>query len=198
LDKENLGKSVAEALLRLEAEPLSALTQFNGAGIYAIYYSGDFPAYAPIAQRNQDGDYSLPIYVGKAIPPGGRRGGVGLGERPNTALFGRLAEHRQSIIDAENLDIAHFHCRYLLVDDIWIPLGESLLIAQSSPLWNIKLDGFGNHDPGSGRYNQMRSPWDTVHPGRLWATRCRERRETQEQLIADIASYLRTEPQPLG
>jgi len=32
-------------------------------------------------------------------------------------------------------------------------------------------DGFGNHDPGSGRYNQKRSVWDQVHPGRSWATR---------------------------
>lgn len=192
LDKENLGKSVAEALLRVETEPLAALTQFNGAGIYVIYYCGEFPAYAPIAARNQGGGFDMPIYVGKAIPPGGRRGGVGLRERPHTALFSRLAEHRQSLVEAENLDVGDFHCRYLLVDDIWIPLGESLLISWFSPLWNLRLDGFGNHTPGEGRFNQMRSAWDTVHPGRSWAARCRERRDTQEQLIADVENYLRT------
>jgi hypothetical protein len=38
LDKINLGKSVAEALIDRDAEPLGTLPQFAGAGIYAIYY----------------------------------------------------------------------------------------------------------------------------------------------------------------
>lgn len=196
LDKQNLGKSVAEALLRVEAEPLTSLTQFGGAGIYAIYYSGEFPAYAPIADRNQGGNFNLPIYVGKAIPPGGRKGGVGLREKPHTALFSRLADHRQSLMDAVNLDVTDFSCRYLLVDDIWIPLGESLLIAQYNPLWNIKLDGFGNHTPGQRRFEQYRSTWDTVHPGRAWAMKCKPRKETAEQLLADLEIYLKTAPLP--
>ena len=29
---------------------------------------------------------------------------------------------KRSIEEASNLDIADFHCRYLIVDDIWIPL----------------------------------------------------------------------------
>jgi hypothetical protein len=28
------------------------------------------------------------------------------------------------------------------------------------------VDGFGNHDPGKGRYKQARSDWDVIHPGR--------------------------------
>ncbi len=31
---------------------------------------------------------------------------------------------------------------------------------------NKIIDGFGNHDPGKGRYNQLRSRWDKLHPGR--------------------------------
>ncbi len=57
----------------------------------------------------------------------------------------------------------------IFIAAIWIPLGESLLIEISRPLWNYALDGFGNHDPGNGRYNQQKSPWDTLHPGREWA-----------------------------
>ena len=34
------------------------------------------------------------------------------------------------------------------MDDIWIPLGESLLIEMFVPLWNRILDGFGIHDLG--------------------------------------------------
>ncbi|MBN1485361.1 MAG: Eco29kI family restriction endonuclease [Chloroflexia bacterium] len=40
-----------------------------------------------------------------------------------------------------------------------------------NPLWNSGLDGFGNHDPGRGRYNQAKSEWDVLHPGRPWAER---------------------------
>ena len=192
LDKENLGKSVARAMLATDATPLAGLEPFNGAGIYALYYTGYFPAYAPIASRNRNGAFQVPIYVGSAVPPGGRRGGFGMQPGTHSKLFSRLNKHAQSITQAENLDLADFHCRYLLVDDIWIPLGESLLITLHCPLWNQKLDGFGNHDPGKGRYNQLRSLWDVVHPGREWAGRCADRDETPEQLIADIESYLRT------
>jgi len=40
-----------------------------------------------------------------------------------------------------------------------------------NPLWNSHIDGFGNHDPGKGRYEQAKSEWDVLHPGRVWAER---------------------------
>ncbi len=40
-----------------------------------------------------------------------------------------------------------------------------------NPLWNSHIDGFGNHDPGKGRYEQAKSEWDVLHPGRVWADR---------------------------
>ena len=92
-----------------------------------------------------------------------------LGADPGQALYKRLSEHAGSVGDAENLNLADFRCRFLVVDDIWIPLAESLLVKMYSPLWNQKIDGFGNHDPGKGSYNQQRSPWDVIHPGRSWA-----------------------------
>ncbi|MFP4055502.1 MAG: Eco29kI family restriction endonuclease [Candidatus Brocadiia bacterium] len=39
---------------------------FDGPGVYALYYAGEFPPYAPIASA----DSERPIYVGKAVPPG--------------------------------------------------------------------------------------------------------------------------------
>ena len=39
----------------------------------------------------------------------------------------------------------------LSVDDIWIPLTESLLIERFKLVWNRVLDGFGNQDPGKER-----------------------------------------------
>jgi hypothetical protein len=114
-----------------------------------------------------------------------------LGIDPGAALFKRLAEHAKSIEQAENLDIKDFYCRFLVVDDIWIPLGESLLIAKFSPLWNQWVDGFGNHDPGKGRYNQERSRWDVLHPGRGFALKCAERQESQEQISIEVQARLR-------
>ena len=67
LDKGNLGVSVADALLAKKPIPLPLDETFDGAGIYAIYYTGGFPAYKKIADRNRGGKFDAPIYVGKAI-----------------------------------------------------------------------------------------------------------------------------------
>lgn len=190
LDKLNLGVSVVNALLDRDVHPLGEIEPFEGPGSYTIYYSGDFPTYEAITCENRDGAFRLPIYVGKAVPPGARKGGLGLDPEAGTVLWTRLREHADTIRRAENLAIEDFHCRYILVDDIWIPLAESILIARYSPLWNKLIDGFGNHDPGSGRYNQLRSRWDTLHPGRPWATRCRERPETADQIAIEVKAHL--------
>jgi len=195
LDKRNLGISVAKAMLERGVHPLETLSRFPGAGIYAIYYTGDFPAYRALAEANREDRFGLPIYVGKAIPPGGRKGGT---EFPvdSPALFNRLSEHAESISAADNLDLRDFQCRYLVVDDIWIPLGESLLIAMFAPIWNQLIDGFGNHNPGKGRHNGMRSRWDVLHPGRHWAELCQPRRETAEQIAQEAEARLRVAPLP--
>ena len=91
LDKKNLGASVAEALLTKEVHPLSQLPQFDGAGIYAIYYTGDFDAYAQIARLNNDEKFMLPIYVGKAVPAGARMGACA-DVPPGKVLFKRLRD----------------------------------------------------------------------------------------------------------
>ncbi len=93
----------------------------------------------------------------------------------STALSARLRQHAASIDQADNLNIEDFDCRFLVVEDIWIPLGENLLIAKFAPIWSKLIDGFGNQDPGSGRYNQVQSRWDVLHPGRPWAQRLRDR-----------------------
>jgi hypothetical protein len=154
LDKRNLGKSIADALLEKPVVPLSTINSFNGAGIYAIYYTGKFPAYQLITAKNKDNQFELPIYVGKAVPAGARKGGF-LDADPGPVMYRRLSDdHARSIQQVSNLELTEFYCRYLVVDDFWIPLAESLLIDMFSPLWNTVVDGFGNHDPGSGRYNQ--------------------------------------------
>lgn len=190
LDRKNLGASVAEAMLGGKVHPLGGVPEFKGAGIYAIYFTGDFAPYAEISNRNRGGTATAPIYVGKAVPAGARKGGGSASGNGGKPLFNRLYEHADSIRAVENLKVEDFTCRFLVVDDIWIPLGESLLIARYSPVWNSLIDGFGNHDPGNGRYNGMRPRWDVLHPGRAWAGKCRERRETTADITRDVETYL--------
>jgi hypothetical protein len=190
LDKWNLAQSVADALAGRDVSALPPAEWFEGAGIYAIYYVGVFAAYAPYAAANANGRFRSPIYVGKAVPAGARRGGIQLEGSAGPVLFNRLREHARSIEESENLDLSDFWCRYLVVDDIWIPLGEALLIQNLSPLWNLRVDGFGNHDPGSGRYRQQRSSWDTLHPGRSWAAKCQPGQRSAGAVASEAERFL--------
>ena len=189
LDKRNLAESITDAMLRQSVHPLPP-EPFIAAGIYVIYYVGDFPLYHRIAELNANGAFKQPIYVGKAVPEGARRGGFGLGAEPGCVLQKRLCEHVKSVENANNLDANAFSCRFLAVDDIWIPLAESLLIEKFSPLWNRVLDGFGNHDPGSGRAGQQRSQWDTLHPGRPWAKKLQPNSNSVKDLESLVSNFL--------
>lgn len=192
LDKKNLGASVAKELLFRPVELLPPQA-FEGAGVYAIYYAGlhqPYPLYNSIATQNQEPELAIPIYVGKAVPAGARVGGFGLDAPAGMVLYDRLREHAASIEQAHNLSLLDFHCRYLVVDDIWIPLGESLLIEMFAPIWNTTLAGFGNHDPGRGRYNQQRSLWDTLHHGRAWANNLQPNARTEIQIMEVVQGVL--------
>jgi hypothetical protein len=191
LEKENLGKSVVASLIRQTPVPLAAIQRFPGAGIYALYYTGVFEDYLPLKTMNPDSAHlEAPIYVGKAVPSGGRKGMIDpeVSAR-GTSLFSRLEEHRKSIVQATNLEVDDFWCRFLVVDDIWIPLGESLLIQTYRPLWNSIVEGFGNHDPGAGRLLGAKPLWDTLHPGRPWAERCAPSKILENQIRHHITEY---------
>jgi hypothetical protein len=187
LDKSRLAESVAQALLARPAIRLSEVGTFDGAGIYAIYYVGALPQYESLALQGANGS---PIYVGQAIPKGGRKGGWGLGINPGKVLSARLRQHKRSIDDAEDLDSADFLARYLVVDDVWIPLAESLLIERFRPIWNTVLEGFGNHDPGAGRRSGQRPAWDTVHVGRSWASLLQDNARSRDDWLALIGRAL--------
>jgi len=195
----NLGRSVATALLESPLERLDQVKRFRGAGIYALYYAGEFAPYRPIAIKTREANERIdpkegarPIYVGKAVPEGKRKGkGTVKDADGGTTLFGRVTTHRNSIKAAvSTLRVEDFYCQCLVVDPLFITLGESLMIAWFSPLWNQKLDGFGNNAPGSGREKGKRSRWDTVHAGRKAAMRVAERDETAEQLLEEVRQYL--------
>jgi len=189
LDKQNLGESVADALLQTEIQSIPP-ESFIGAGVYAIYYIGHFSAYKRLSEANRDNQFRYPIYIGKAVPPGARKGGLGLEIDKGQSLYKRLSEHAESLKAVQNLEITDFYCRFLVVDDIWIPLAESMLIERFKPIWNRMLDGFGNHDPGKGRHQGMMPQWDCLHPGRAWATKLQPCATTAKQLADRVEKYL--------
>lgn len=181
LDYKNLARSVVDALLVSSPTSLPPVERFTGSGVYAVYYLGDLPYYA----RYSATDLIRPIYVGKAIPTGGRKGSPRKGSGASSELFHRLKQHAKSIEQAKNLDLQEFRCRHLVVMPVWISLAERFLVEHFRPLWNTVVDGFGNHDPGKGRLSMRRPRWDVVHPGRPWATRLKAE-ETVEDIIRSL------------
>jgi hypothetical protein len=196
LDLRRLGEGIARALLDQPVHPLPPATRFSGSGIYAIYYTGPFSPYEPLAVKNRGEKFQHPIYVGKGVPEGRRMGGEGFAATVGGELYARLRQHARTIQAAVNLEIADFSCRYLVVAPVWIPLGEELLIRWFRPLlWNTIVTGFGNNDPGARRYTQQRSLWDVLHPGRAWAARCAENPRTLEEIIELVNGALAGVPE---
>jgi hypothetical protein len=190
LDKINLAKSIELELLDRDPSPLTFSNGIVGAGVYAIYYSGPFAPYGPIASGPHIGRKRTPIYVGKAIPKGGRKGGLTEeASATGRALADRLRNHAISISEASNLDLKDFSFRHLVIEDIWIPLGENMLIETFKPLWNIAIDGFGNKTPGRRRATQYKSPWDVVHPGRKFAEQLADPPADANFFVQRISDY---------
>ncbi len=176
LDYDNLARSIVNALLDTSLLSLPP-EHFEGSGVYAIYYT------EPLEYRADALARGTPIYVGKAVPTGGRKGVVPGGV--DRALYRRLRDHAKSITHANNLSLDHAKCRYLALVPVWTTLAERFLLTHFRPLWNTVLDGFGNHDPGHGRRNSACPRWDILHPGRPWAAELRLS-ETKEDILADI------------
>ena len=178
---------MAGTILEFERRPLLRLADdisVRGPGIYCLVYTGPFDVYGEIAASGN------PVYVGKAVPPGSRRGDTVNVDSP--ALRSRLREHARSIDQATNLDKKDFQYRYLAIEPVWITLAERFAIDHYKPVWNRCLDGFGDHDPGSGRYNGEKSWWDTMHPGRGWAGNLRQVK-TLEEAIERVQTFFASE-----
>ena len=133
--------------------------------MYALYYIGKSPLYKYLYEANRI-SFEQPIYVGKAVPRGWRQARL---QEASNELYSRLNDHENSIMHAKNLRLDDFRCCFMILEDAaadMIGTVEASLIRQYKPIWNSCIDGFGNHDPGSGRYDQAKSDWDILHPGK--------------------------------
>lgn len=161
---------------------------FIGTGVYALYYIGKNPYYKHLYNLNRL-NFVQPIYVGKAVPRGWRQARI---HQSANELYVRLCDHRNSINQVNNLHIEDFRCRFMILEDAaadMIGTVEASLIRQYTPIWNSCIDGFGNHDPGNGRYNQAKSDWDILHPGRRWADRLKGVHPTLEEIETKVKAY---------
>ena len=105
------------------------------------------------------------------------------------ALRNRITKHAKSIMQAANLDAGDFSFRVMPTMPVWISMAEEALIKHYRPVWNMRLDGFGNNDPGRGRTGGERSWWDTLHPGREWAAKLRATK-TVDDAAGRVRSFL--------
>ena len=180
-------EKVANSVVKfLERSPYHSLpiSKFVGCGVYALFYRGDLDFY-----RDLTDDPNRPIYVGKAVPKGWRSGRTSTEENP-TNLWKRIQEHSNSISQAQNLSLVDFECKYIVLDIDLIAFAEAKLIRTYKPLWNCVVDGFGNHHPGTTRFNQAKPDWDVVHPGRPRASKMTGRASTRDQVIVKIGEFL--------
>ena len=188
---EELIKDIIRFFNGTPIQTLPPPARFYGTGVYALYYTGKNDYYKPIYEQNRL-EFYQPIYVGKAVPSGWRQAKETKIGAMTYELLGRLKEHGNSINQVENLEQKDFFCRFLILEDTanhLIGTVEAALIRHYKPIWNTKIDGFGNHDPGSGRYNQAKSDWDVLHRGRLWAERCLGKSLSIEQIEEKITEY---------
>ena len=173
--------------------PLPLSKRFKGTGIYAIYYTGSADPYSKYAELNRL-SYDFPIYVGRAVPTGWRQSRTtNVKGRSSTELYSRLREHARNIEIVDNLKVEDFTCRFMIFEgpsSDMIGTLEAAVIKWKRPLWNTYLDGFGNHDPGKGRYEQAKSDWDVLHPGRSWADKCTGEAPTRESVLAGVEAFL--------
>ncbi|MYM36593.1 Eco29kI family restriction endonuclease [Duganella sp. FT94W] len=189
-DPNTSGRVVALTLVAQTKHPLAKIPEFYGAGVYAIYYKGDFAPYAQLKGRDH------PIYVGKADPDNpAAKDAVSQG----TKLSARLNEHARSIRKAvTTLDINDFECRFLIVQTGFQKSAEDYLINFFKPIWNSETKicfGLGKHGDSSDTRGNKRSPWDTMHPGREWANATAENQKAPETIIEQIRAHL-TSHQP--
>lgn len=185
------GRIIGIVLIAQPRKPLAAVERFYGSGVYALYYTGEFDAYRAITKKEH------PIYVGKADPADpASKTATEQGDR----LANRLNDHRKNITKATStLRVEDFEYRALVVQTGYQSTAENYLIELFKPIWNNETRicyGLGKHGDDPGTRANLRSPWDTLHPGRDWAHRDPKMKDARsaKQIVKDIEEHLAKYP----
>ena len=186
-DPAVVGRLIARTLLERPRVPLGNIDCFYGSGVYAIYYMGSFDAYTEVSGSQ------IPIYVGKVDPASSE---ATTPEEQGDKLWNRLVkDHAKNVDKAENLELADFEARFLVVRSAWQNTAENYLINWFKPVWNNEMKicyGFGKHGDKSSTRANTKSPWDTLHPGRTWAADATPHPKSTDEIIADIKEHYAT------
>ena len=191
-----LARMLADAIRFFNGTPVHSLPPpkpFKGAGVYALYCTAASGLYAKYGREVNQLAYSVPVYIGKAVPKGWRQSRSVGDDGEGDSLAKRLREHAKSIRLGSGLDIGDFSCRFVIFEGQaahMIAAVEAALIAETNPLWNSVVDGFGNHPPGKGREKGRMSQWDCLHPGRPWARLLPPCDQTQAEVRRRVTDYL--------
>ena len=178
---ENVGVTLAVELLEQPLERMPPPDPFAGAGVYALYYSGDHPAYAGLTGID-GGRNKYPVYIGKAAGESSKQGFNSSSATKKRKLYERIAQHAKSIDEVNNLELDHFRCRFLVLNDAYIALAESVLIRLFRPAWNGM--SFGSKVVGRNRMGGNVGLWDALHPGRGGRPAGTERAQEAADVIA--------------
>lgn len=149
-DEAELALQLSREVLTMEPTELTSASSPRGPGCYVLFYAGRAALY------RSAGRGALAIYAGAA-----------------TSLAGRLGRHRVSLTAVDDFEVQDFFAAVVPTCSAGqASYVEHLLTTKLQPVWNdIRLRGFGSRAQGTTRQRgQIRSPWDTLHPGRPWAT----------------------------
>jgi hypothetical protein len=163
LSVENVGVTLAGELISRRLHRLPLAHGFAGPGVYALYYVGHHPAYKKLRALDK-GKCRYPVYIGKAAGENAKQG-FRVTTTNEKKLYGRIGQHVKSIQQTKNLSIADFRCRYLVLNDAYIALAESVMIRLFRPPWNGM--SLGSNPVGTPRMSGKESLWDSLHPGRI-------------------------------
>lgn len=170
---DTAGRLVALALIAQDRVRMDKVARTYGSGVYAIYYVGEHPLYSAVSETE------TPVYVGKADPaiPTARTS-----REQGPRLFGRLVDHRRMIQTVGDyamrnglqhpLRVEDFEARRLVCATNAQLVAEKHLIGMFRPIWNNEIGicwGISKHGDAAKTRANKRSPWDVMHPGRVWA-----------------------------
>ena len=196
---DTAGRLVALALIAQDKVPLERIARTYGSGVYALYYHGDHPAYAPVSGKE------TPMYVGKADP---KSADARTAREQGPQLYGRLADHRRMIRTvgrhaeahglADPLRVEDFTCRRLVCATNAQLVAERHLIGMFKPIWNNEIGicwGISKHGDAATTRANKRSPWDVMHPGRSWAmAETLEDKMSAEAITERIGQHFKDHP----
>ena len=187
---ENVGVTLAVELLEQPLTSTPPPNAFVGAGVYALYYSGDHPAYEGLT-RIDKGRHKYPVYIGQAAGESSKQGFNFSSSTTKKKLYERIAQHAKSIDEVNNLELGDFRCRFLVLNDAYIALAEAVLIRAFRPAWNGM--SFGSKVVGKNGMGGNIGLCDALHPGRGGRPAGTQRADEAASFIAKRVAELREE-----